>query len=86
MKEMQLKAFVKMCVVCYVWCLLVNVVVVVFFHFSQRTKGAKCLQTLHNINRLVGRCCFCVCVCYGPSFGALVCFIPFCSDRHIVYI
>lgn len=64
MKEMQLKAFVKMCVVCYVWCLLVNVVVVVvFFHFSQRTKGAKCLQTLHNINRLVGRCCFFVCVC-----------------------
>lgn len=61
---MQLKAFVKMCLVfCWIW--------VYVCIYSQRSKGAKCLQTLHNISFSLGVCVFwplpgiwCACLFY----------------------
>lgn len=57
---MQLKAFVKMCVVfCWIWMYVCI--------YLQRSKGAKCLQTLHNISFSLG-----VCMCVWAIAGYLV--------------
>lgn len=57
---MQLKAFVKMFVVfCWIWMYVCI--------YLQRSKGAKCLQTLHNISFSLG-----VCMCVWTIAGYLV--------------
>lgn len=56
-----------MCVVfCWIW--------VYVCIYSQRSKGAKCLQTLHNVYLLVW---VYVCLDHCWVFGALVSFFPF---------
>lgn len=88
-RMMQLKAFVQkvcsvfsMCMCSASWCCLIFFLFVV----SQWSKGAKCLQSLHNINRLVSTeffCFFCAISRHLVRLSVLSCWIVIIAWNHM---